>query len=71
MKLDPILHMQVEISNLYMEKYKLSTDEFIILDKKYGILEFIEEGYEPFHLMGNEGILQEIEDYINIQKVIQ
>jgi hypothetical protein len=34
------------------------------MEKKYKILDFIEEGYEPFHLMGTEGILKEVESLL-------
>ncbi|MCL2322197.1 MAG: DUF3791 domain-containing protein [Oscillospiraceae bacterium] len=68
MALDQILYMQVEMANLYMERHNLSPDEFLERDEKYNILEFIKEGYEPFHLTGNEGILMEIQDYIETQK---
>ena len=68
MPLDPVLYMQAEIANLFMLKYSLSLDEFLDLDEKYDLLAYIEEGYEPFHLMGNEGILIEIKDYIESAK---
>lgn len=68
MALNPIIYMQVEIANLYMERYKLSPNEFLEIDNKYNILEFIKESYEPFHLTGNEGILNEIQEYIKAQK---
>jgi len=48
----------------------MSLDEFNELDDKYAILEFIEDGYEPFHLMGNEGILEELHAYISEQRTI-
>ena len=68
MALDPVIYMQVEMANLYMEIYNISPDEFLELDNKYNILAYIEEGYEPFHLTGNEGILDEIQDYIVAQE---
>ena len=67
MALDPVIFMQIEMANLYMQKHNLSSDEFLKLDDKYNILTFIEEGYEPFHLTGDEGILDEIQDYIAAQ----
>jgi len=68
MALDPVIFMQIEMANLYMERYELSPDEFLELDNKYNILAFIAEGYEPFHLTGDEGILNEIQDYITAQE---
>jgi len=62
--MDQILFMQAGIANMYMKKHGLSPKEFLKLDKKYNILNFIHEGYEPFHLMGDKGILIEVENYI-------
>ena len=62
--MDQVLFMQAGIANKYMKKHKLSPNDFIKLDKKFDILGFIEEGYEPFHLMGDKGILNEVEKYI-------
>jgi hypothetical protein len=62
--MDQILFMQTGIANMYMKKHKLTPDEFLKLDKKLDILGFIREGYEPFHLMGDKGILNEVEEYV-------
>ena len=70
MAVNQILFLQIEIANEYMKRYNMSPDEFNELDDKYAILEFIEDGYEPFHLTGNEGILEEIHEYINEQRAI-
>ena len=56
--------MQAEIANAFMRMHKLSAKKFLALDKKHRILEFIEEGYEPFHLMGNKGILDELNSFV-------
>ena len=63
--MDQILFMQTGIVNMFMKKYGLSPKEFLKLDKKLDILGFIREGYEPFHLMGDRGILIELEEYVN------
>ena len=62
--MDPVLYMQAGIANMYMKKHKLSPGEFLKLDKKCDILGFIQEGYEPFHLMGDKGILREVDKYV-------
>jgi len=61
------LFMQTEIMHAFMKKHKMSVEKFQALDKKHNILEFIEKGYEPFHLMGNKGILKEVEDFIGLK----
>jgi len=63
--MNQILYMQAGIANLYMKKRKLSPKEFLRLDKKIDILGFIREGYDVFHLMGDQGILDEIEEYVS------
>ena len=65
MVMDPVIYMQIEIAHLYMLTYGLTLDDFLELDEKYDILTFIAEGYDPFHLMGNAGILLEVKDYIS------
>ena len=66
-----VLFLQIEIANEYMKRYNISIDEFNELDDKYAILEFIEDGYEPLHLTGNEGILEEINEYIKEQRAVK
>ena len=64
MILNQILYLQIEIARLYMKRHNLKPSEFLELDKRYDILKFLEIGYEPFHLTGSEGVLNEVEEYI-------
>ncbi len=64
MALNQVVYLQVEMANLFMERHNLTPDEFLALDKKYDVLGFIGEGYEAFHLTGSEGVLSEINDYV-------
>jgi hypothetical protein len=66
--MSPKVFMQAEIANAFMRKHKLTVKDFLVLDKKHNILQFIEKGYEPFHLMGNKGILKELEFVFHRQK---
>ncbi|MCL2603887.1 MAG: DUF3791 domain-containing protein [Defluviitaleaceae bacterium] len=68
MKLNQIAHLQTEVAHTYMRERNIKPVDFVELDRKYGILRFIENGYEPFHLTGTQGIIDEIEDYIRIQR---
>ena len=67
LKLNQIAHLQTEVIHAYMRRRNLKPAEFVDLDNKYGILRFIENGYEPFHLTGVQGVIDEVEDYIRIQ----
>jgi hypothetical protein len=42
----------------------MSVDEFIKIDRKTDILTFIADAYEPFHLTGDPGILEEVDEYV-------
>ncbi|MDR1085730.1 MAG: DUF3791 domain-containing protein [Deltaproteobacteria bacterium] len=64
MKINPLLFLQADVSNEYMRRHNLTPQEFLELDKKHNILRFLEIGYEPFHLTGTQGVVEEVEDYI-------
>jgi hypothetical protein len=66
-KLNQVAHLQTEVAHTYMRERNIKVKDFIDLDLKYGILRFIENGCEPFHLTGTQGIIDEIDDYIRIQ----
>ena len=68
MKLNQVAHLQTEIAHAYMRERNIKPEDFINLDRKYSILRFIEDGYEPFHLTGTQGIIDEIDDYVRIQR---
>jgi hypothetical protein len=68
MKLNQVAHLQTEVAHAYMRQHNLTPAEFVELDCQYGLLRFIEDGYEPFHLTGVEGILDEVDDYVRIQR---
>jgi hypothetical protein len=67
-KLNQVAHLQTEVAHAYMRERNIKPTDFINLDREYGILRFIENGYEPFHLTGTQGILDEIDDFVRIQR---
>jgi hypothetical protein len=68
MDINQVAYLQAEIAQAYMQRHQLTPSHFVELDRKYGILRFIEIGYEPFHLTGTQGIIDEVDDHIRIQK---
>jgi hypothetical protein len=60
---DPVLFMQAQMSRLFRKRHNMSIDDFNKLERKTGLLDFIEIGYEPFHLTGEEGVLDELDDF--------
>jgi hypothetical protein len=67
-KLNQVAHLQTEVAHAYMRERNLKPADFVDLDRKYGILRFIENGYEPFRLTGTQGVIDEIDDYVRIQR---
>ncbi|MCL2199242.1 MAG: DUF3791 domain-containing protein [Defluviitaleaceae bacterium] len=61
---NPILFLQAHFSRLFMERHSLTPDEFLALDKDKDIIGFIRLSYEPFHLTGDEWVLEEIDRYV-------
>ena len=64
--IDPVIFLQVHFSRLFMERHNLTPEEFIDLNKKKDIIGFLRLCYEPFHLTGDEGVLEELDDYVRI-----
>jgi hypothetical protein len=63
-----VLYLQASIAKLYMKKHGVSVKEFLEIDKKFDILGFLKIGYEPFHLTGDMGVLNEVEEYIAMRR---
>ncbi|MDR1110479.1 MAG: DUF3791 domain-containing protein [Deltaproteobacteria bacterium] len=64
MRVNPVLFLQADVTTEYMRQHGLTPLEFLELDRRHGILRFLELGYEPFHLTGTQGVVEELEDYI-------
>ena len=56
--------MQIRVANLYRNVYKMTISDFLKLDRKTDILTFVADAYEPFHLTGGTGIIEEVDDYV-------
>ena len=61
---DHVLYMQIRVANLYRNAHHMSISDFIKLERETNLLPFVADAYEPFHLMGDQGILDEVEDYV-------
>jgi len=57
--------MQAHIARLFIELRKITMEEFLMLDAKYDLLGFLSRHYELLHLMGDDGIIEELDLYIN------
>jgi hypothetical protein len=61
---DQVLYMQIRVANLYRNAHNMSIGDFIKLDRKTDLLPFVADAYEPFHLTGDPGIVEEVDDYV-------
>jgi len=64
--IDPVVFFQAHFSRLFMERHNLMPQEFLALNKKKNIIGFLRLGYEPFHLTGDEGVLEQLDNYAGI-----
>jgi len=62
--IDPVAFLQSHFSRLFMERHKLHPTVFLALDAEKDIIGFLRLGYEPFHLTGDEGVLEELDAYV-------
>jgi hypothetical protein len=61
---DHVLYMQIRVANLYCKTHNISISEFLKLDQQTDFLSFVADAYESFHLTGDPGILEEVDDYV-------
>ena len=67
-KFNDVAYFQVGIARKYMRRHNLTPLQFVERDKQYRILHFLEIGYESFHLTGDEGVLDELDEIIAEQQ---
>ena len=68
-RFNEVAYFQLGIARKYMKRHDLTPLQFIERDKLYNILRFLEIGYEPFHLTGDEGVLDELDEIVAEQHV--
>jgi hypothetical protein len=61
---DHVLYMQIRVANLYRKVHQMTIDDFLKLDRQTDLLPFVADAYERFHLTGDPGILEEVDDYV-------
>jgi hypothetical protein len=61
---DHVLYMQIRVANLYRKAHNMSVGDFLKLDRETDLLPFVADAYELFHLTGDPGILEEVDEYV-------
>ena len=67
-RFNDVAYFQVGIARKYMKRHDLTPSQFVEMDKSYHILHMLEIGYEPYHLTGDEGVLDEIDEIVAEQQ---
>ena len=67
-KFNDVAYYQIGIARKYMRRHNLTPLQFVERDKLYHILHLLEAGYEPFHLTGDEGVLDELDEIVSEQQ---
>lgn len=64
-RLNNTIFLMYLVTNNYCRKYNLSTEDFLKLDEKYEILNYVAECPDVFDSMTNEEMVDEIEQYVS------
>ena len=69
-KFNDVAYYQIGIARKYMRRHNLTPFQFVERDRQFHILHFLEIGYEPFHLTGDEGVLDELDEIVSEQQSV-
>ena len=62
-----VLNMQLVLISVLAEAWKKTYSELSDLLKKYDVLSYIDVCYENYNSTGNQGIINDLQDYIEMQ----
>ena len=62
-----VLNMQLVLIPVLAEAWKKTYSELSDLLKKYDVLSYIDVCYENYNSTGNQGIIDDLKDYIEMQ----
>ena len=62
-----VLNMQLVLIPILAEAWNKTYSELSDLLKKYDVLSYIDVCYENYNSTGNQGIINDLEDYIEMQ----
>ena len=62
-----VLNMQLSLIPILSEAWKISFSELSEILKKYDVLGYIDVCYENYNSTGNQGIINDLKDYIEMQ----
>ena len=64
MLLDEVLYMEIRIFSAFIERFRMKASDVYYLFEKNGIWEYIESGYDVFHMNGDECVLNDVQQIL-------
>ena len=64
---DTVLNMQLALIPFLANAWELSFSQLSDIFRKYDVLGYIDVCYENYNSTGNQGILEDLEEYIEMQ----
>ena len=64
---DNVKQLEETIKEILLEEWKVDTDRLNEIFDKYDLSKYIEVCYEKYNSMGINGIVEDLQDYINLQ----
>lgn len=62
-----VLNMQLTMIPVLTNAWEISYDDLSKLFQKYDVLNYIDVCYENYNSMGNQGIINDLSEYIKMQ----
>lgn len=64
-RLNNTIFLMYLVTENYCKKYNISTDEFLSMDEKYAILNYVSECPDVFDSLTAEEMVEEVEQYVS------
>lgn len=64
---DTVLNMQLALIPFLTNAWRVTFSQLSDIFRKYDVLEYIDACYENYNSTGNQGILEDLEEYIKMQ----
>lgn len=68
--LDETLFMQIRLFRMFREQFNLPSARALAIFNEYGIWQFVEDGYDLFHMQGDQTTLDEIVKVLTYKKAL-
>jgi hypothetical protein len=60
-----VLYLKIMVANRYMKRHNMTPDEFLKFAEEKDLFGYLDLAYEPLHLTGPDGIMNEVEHFVS------